>query len=304
MFTRRLLRVLGHRRALRFGLRDRLLRRFDDPETTASQEFVVPFYGASYRGNFDTFIDWSVYYYGAYERDDLELIGDLLACLPDPVFVDVGANVGHHTLFAATRCPRVVAIEPFAPLVERLRQKIADNALTNVTVVACGLGARDGAAPFVPASGHNTGTGRFGGASNSGAIALPIRRGDDVLASAGVDRVGFIKIDTEGSEREVLTGLSRTLSASRPLVFFEWSERGRRTQDEGRRDARDLFPEGYSFFRRRPDRIALGVFRKTVDGLQPLPDTWPEADILAVPGEFLARVALMPGSRCAARVAQ
>jgi len=239
----------------------------------------VPFYGMNYRGNFDTFIDWSVYYYGAYERDDLELIGDLLACLPDPVFVDVGANVGHHTLFAATRCRRVLAIEPFDPLAQRIRQKIADNNLAQVAVVVCGLGAREGAAPYVPASGHNTGTGRFGGAPGGTTVSLPIRRGDDVLADARVDRVSFIKIDTEGFERDVLRGLSRTLSANRPLVFFEWSDPGPKTQDPGPA----LFPEGYSFYRRRPDRIVLGVFRRPVPELEALDGDWPEADILAAP---------------------
>ena len=295
MFTRRLLRVLGHQRGLRFGLRDRVLRFFDNPDHTTSEEFVVPFYGASYRGNFDTFIDWSTYYYGAYERDDLELIGDLLACLDDPVFVDVGANVGHHTLFAATRSQRVIAIEPFPPLIERLRQKIADNALTNVTVVVCGLGAQDGTAPYLPAAGHNTGMGRFGEGQGGRTISLPIRRGDDVIAEASADRVSFIKIDAEGFERAVLRGFSRTLATRRPLVFVEWS-RG----DSGRA----LFPEGYSFFRRRADQITLGVLRRRVDALEPLTAVWPEADILALPNEFIARVKTMPASPCAARMAQ
>src|SRR5215472_14769316 len=100
MLKRQLLRAVGHQRYLRFGVRDRVLRRLDDPDITASAEFVAPFFGARYRGNFDTFVDWSAYYYGAYERDDLEVIGDLIAPLDAPTFVDVGANVGHHTLFA------------------------------------------------------------------------------------------------------------------------------------------------------------------------------------------------------------
>ena len=200
MLKRRLLRALGHQHALRFGFRDRILRRFDDPDRTSSAEFVVPFYGAKYRGNFDTFIDWSVYYYGAYERDDLELIGDFLAALGDPVFVDVGANVGHHTLFAAMRCRRVIAVEPFEPLVRRIRQKVDDNSLANVTIVACGLGERDETAPYTPSSTNNTGTGAFAVSSSGAAVMLPVRRGDEVLAETDGSSVGFLKIDTEGFE--------------------------------------------------------------------------------------------------------
>jgi FkbM family methyltransferase len=292
VLKRRLLRALGHQHALRFGFRDRILRRFDDPDRTSSAEFVVPFYGATYRGNFDTFIDWSVYYYGAYERDDLELIGDFLAALGDPVFVDVGANVGHHTLFAAMRCRRVIALEPFEPLVRRIRQKVADNSLVNVTIVACGLGERDETAPYTPSSTNNTGTGAFGVSSSGAAVMLPVRRGDEVLAEADGSSVGFLKIDTEGFEAHVLRGLSRTLAAARPLVWFEWSER----MAADRADARDLFPGGYAFYRRAPDRSSLGILRRPAGRLESLTGRWPEADILAVPGDFAARVATNPSA--------
>lgn len=292
MLKRRLLRALGHQRALRFGVRDRILRHFDDPDRTSAAEFVVPFYGARYRGNFDTFIDWSVYYYGAYERDDLVVIDDFLAALGDPVFVDVGANVGHHTLFAAMRCRRVIAVEPFEPLVRRIRQKITDNALSNVTIVACGLGERDGTAAYTPSSTNNTGTGAFDVSASGQTVTLPIRRGDDVLAETGGSAVGFLKIDTEGFEEHVLRGLSRTLAAARPIVWFEWSPR----TAGGRGHARELFPDGYAFYRRAPDRPLLGLLRRPATPLEPLPSTWPEADILAVPDEFTARVAANPSA--------
>lgn len=292
MLKRRLLRALGHQHTLRFGFRDRLLRRFDDPDRTSSEEFVVPFYGAKYRGNFDTFIDWSVYYYGAYERDDLELIGDFLAALGGPVFVDVGANVGHHTLFAATRCRRVIAVEPFEPLVRRIREKIDDNSLTNVTIVACGLGERDETAPYTPSSTNNTGTGAFGVSSSGPTVSLPIRRGDEVLAETDGSRVGFLKIDTEGFEGHVLRGFSRTLAAARPVVWVEWSER----MAADRAEARDLFPDGYLFYRRAQDHSTLGIFRRPAARLELLTGRWPEADILAVPGDFAARVATNPSA--------
>ena len=292
MVPRRLLRVLGHQRTLRFGFRDRILRRFDDPDRTASEEFVVPFYGARYRGNFDTFIDWSVYYYGAYERDDLELIGDFLAAMRDPVFVDVGANVGHHTLFAATRCRRVIAAEPFEPLVRRIRQKIEDNGLSNVTAVACGFGDREGTAPYTPSTTNNTGTGAFDVAAAGHTISLPVRRGDNVLAEAGVDAVSFVKIDTEGFEARVLDGLRRTLIAARPVVWFEWSPRSA----ADRPDVRDLFPEGYAFYRRKPDLTRLVVFRRVAPVLERLVSPWPETDILAIPAEFLSQVSTNPSA--------
>ncbi len=299
MLKRRLLRAFGHQRYLRFGVRDRVLRRFDDPERSDGAEFTTPFYGAQYRGRFDTFIDWSTYYYGAYERDDLELIDDMLSAMDAPVFVDIGANVGHHALFAATRCRRVIAIEPFPPLVARLRQKIDDNRLTNVIVVACGLGDREAEALYAPPMSHNTGTGSFAQSAATGSVPLPIRRGDEVLAELQA-RPDFIKIDTEGFERPVLRGLRGTLAEARPLVFFEWSP-GDLADGDG---ARDLFPAQYLFYRRRPDAVTFGVFRRPVLALERLAGSWPESDVLAVPVEFRDRVRRSPsGARAALRLA-
>jgi FkbM family methyltransferase len=297
MLKRRLLRALGHQRYLRFGVRDRILRRFDDPANADGAEFLTPFFGARYRGQFDSFIDWSTYYYGAYSFDDLELIGDLLTAWREPVFVDVGANVGHHTLFAATRCRRVIAIEPFEPLVKRIRQKVDENKLTNVTIVPCGLADRNGAAAFTPPTTHNRGTGAFG-QPRSGSVTLPIRRGDDVLADVGATAPNFIKIDTEGFELHVLEGLAKTLAAARPIVLAEWLPPALATSDEGRA----LFPDGYAFYRRRPDDAAFGVFRLAHRRLELLSDTWPDTDILAVPVEFRERIASDPlAARAASR---
>jgi FkbM family methyltransferase len=289
MLKRRLLRALGHQRYLRFGVRDRVLRRFDDPACADGAEFVTPFFGTRYRGQFDSFIDWSTYYYGAYALDDLELIGDLLTAWREPVFVDVGANVGHHTLFAATCCRRVIAIEPFEPLLKRIRQKVDENTLTNVTIVNCGLADHNGAEAFTPPTTHNRGTGAFGQAQ-AGSVALPVRRGDDVLADVGATTPNFIKIDTEGFELKVLEGLAKTLAAARPIVFAEWLPPALATSDEGRA----LFPPGYGFYRRRPDDAVFGVFRRAHRRLELLSEEWPDTDILAVPVELRERIASDP----------
>lgn len=300
MLKRRLLRALGHQRYLRFGVRDRLLRRLDDPAAADATEFVTPFFGARYRGQFDSFIDWSTYYYGAYSRDDLELIDDLLTAWRDPVFVDVGANVGHHTLFAATRCRRVIAIEPFEPLVKRIQQKLDDNRLSNVTIVVCGLADRDGVASYAPPTTHNRGTGAFGG-THAGSLTLPLRRGDAVLADAGASQPSFIKIDAEGFEVQVLQGFAKTLASARPVVLVEWSAN---PASAASRHGRALFPDGYAFYRRPPDDAVLGIFRVAHRRLEPLADVWPEADILAVPVELCERVASDPlAARAASRFA-
>ena len=67
--TLNLLRRFGHLDWLAFGIRDRIIRYFVNPDTVEGKEFVTDFFGLQYQGNLNTFIDWSVYFYGAYEKE-------------------------------------------------------------------------------------------------------------------------------------------------------------------------------------------------------------------------------------------
>jgi FkbM family methyltransferase len=299
MKLRRALRFLGHQHYLRFGVRDRVVRYFDDPDKTRSEEFTVPFDRGMYRGNFDTFIDWSVYYYSAYSREELRLIADVLLTLDSPVFVDVGANVGHHTLFAALHSRLVLAFEPFEAVAWRLTQKITENHLSNVRLFNFALGDHTGLSVYTPPNGHNTGTGSFVGSSESAgpALQLPIRRGDDVLVEMGIEKVDFIKIDTEGYEPFVLAGLRQTLTRSRPIIFFEWSENQRQLSDG---IASSLFPERYRFYQFVSDTVVCVFFRRPAYRLELLTRRWPDGYLLAVPEEYVRRVkAELPSSTAA-----
>ena len=98
---REILRWIGHRHWLRG--RDRILRAFEHPDHQQPHAFTVDFFGRSYTGNMTNFIDWSVYYYGAFHLHELKLLGavaDALRARGGPVNIfDVGANIGHHSLF-------------------------------------------------------------------------------------------------------------------------------------------------------------------------------------------------------------
>src|SRR5690606_17266399 len=50
--------------------------------------------------------------HGLYEKENLLLLLKLLEQLPQAVVLDVGANIGNHTLAFATRATEVHAFEP------------------------------------------------------------------------------------------------------------------------------------------------------------------------------------------------
>jgi FkbM family methyltransferase len=132
-------------------------------------------------------------------------------------FVDIGANVGNHTLYAALvlDAPRLVAFEPNPPAARVLRANVALNNLAErVSVRQVGLSSEPGWAEAIAATPDNLG----GTHLETGSGSLVLERGDDALAG---ETVGFIKIDTEGMEIDVLRGLAETLKRDRPALFVE-----------------------------------------------------------------------------------
>jgi len=55
------------------------------------------------------------------------------------VIVDLGSGTGQFALAVATTCQRVVAVDVSPVMIERLRRKIDEAAITNVEVVAAGF---------------------------------------------------------------------------------------------------------------------------------------------------------------------
>ena len=140
--------------------------------------------------------------------------------------LDIGANKGVYTHLLAPLSHHVHAFEP-NPKIFRI---LARSLPANVEAHPVALSNEDGIAEvMVPA--------RKGGYSNQGATlshAKPIgphktfkaemRR----LDSYGFDDVGFIKVDVEGFEQQVLEGAEATLRRSRPTLLIEIEEKHRR----------------------------------------------------------------------------
>jgi FkbM family methyltransferase len=298
---RSFLRLLGHLNFIRFGVRDRILRYLHNPDTAASEFFEVDFYGHAYPGNFNNFIDWSVFYYGAYAREELSLIGNLLEPMEAPVVLDIGANVGHHSLFAATAASTVHSFEPFANVADKLKEKMARNRLANITLHEIGLGEATGSKLFNPPSANNPGTGTFLCADPQvNSLELRIERGDQYLEERKIDRVDLIKMDIEGFEVFALKGLRDTLQKFRPVCFFEWSQEHRQDSME---DGLQLFPRDYLFFDFSSERPVLWLFNAPKYSLTKLNGAWKDGNLLAVPKEYAERVnALNPSPTIARRL--
>ena len=172
-----------------------------------------------------TLIGWSVHFFGAYEPEVRAEIRRHLR--PGAIAVDVGANVGWHTLLMATRVGstgRVYAFEPNESTRRRLVNAVEANGLAHVTVDRRGVAEREGACGFqAPPAGHVwDGTGHLIAETSPGRPTIDCTTLDAFAAEQRIDRLALVKIDVEGWELSVLRGARQVLRALRPAVIFEY----------------------------------------------------------------------------------
>ena len=282
---KKILSLLGHQEWLRFGLRSRIVRFFHNPDTASDEVFERPFFGMIYRGNFNTFIDWCVFYFGAYTKQELVVMQDFLEPKRDPVVIDVGANVGHHTLFALTKAKHVHSFEPFPPVAERLVEKLKINHIRNVTFHNVGLGDVSEFLEYTPPYTNNTGTGSFCAKPGEGeSIKLRVCVADDYFRDVGITKVDFIQMDIEGFEQNALRGLRTTLHTQRPICFVEWTQVDKSSE---LRSGADFFPPDYEFYEFSENNPFMIFFQRRGYRLKLYGDEWRVGNLLAIPIEYI-----------------
>ena len=148
---------------------------------------------------------------------ELEMLEDMRSRVEaGALVVDVGANIGNHSLYLAAiaEC-QVEAFEPNPELCEGLRRSVELNDLgRRVRVHEMGLGRVQATAHFGVNSPHNLG----GQHLDVGDGPLRV----EPLDGFGFDRpVAALKIDVEGMEIDVLDGSRVLLGRDRPLVYVE-----------------------------------------------------------------------------------
>lgn len=148
---------------------------------------------------------------------ELRLIGQV--CSRSKTAVDVGANIGTYTHFMRKYARSVIAYEPNPILASRLERLYPDVRVRNVAVsdrvarVLLKMPVTDGNPAHALASISQT----FEDAREVMEFEVSTARLDD---ESLVD-LGFLKIDVEQHEREVLLGALGTIRRCRPIIMTE-----------------------------------------------------------------------------------
>ena len=172
----------------------------------------------------DSFVGKSVEIYGEWSHGEVEALAVLLR--PDQNVVEVGANIGAHTVFLARDvCPAgtVYAFEPRRLVFQMLCANLAVNSLANVHAFQMALGRerqvlREGALPLEGNGATNLG-GHALGSLPGEAETIEVRPLDEMLAS--LPRIALLKADVEGHEQAVLEGARQLIARDRPILYLE-----------------------------------------------------------------------------------
>jgi len=223
------------------------------------------------------------------------------------VFLDIGANVGVYTLAMSTEVDRIIAVEPYPPVLDRLYAQIKKNDLNNVEVLEVGFGNKKEKLVFQAPPDYYVGMGTFSlekskehqvlqnpAKSNEVlSLKLPLERGDDLLKGITVD---MIKLDTEGYERFALEGLNEVLTRSRPAIVMELNHNndgGFATEEQ----LRDVLPEHYSI-------LFYNYYQKKIC-LAPLSQNWKQAHrLFIIPNELSAFADSIVKPNCLSTIAE
>lgn len=143
--------------------------------------------------------------------------------------MDVGANCGQTLL-------KVLAVDPrrayfgFEPQLEccfYIENFIRANALDDASIISVAMSDANGmielfwdrptdlTASLLPTHANKPGEKR------THSSWVPARRGDELVRELGLTDIAAIKIDVEGFELEVLSGLKHTLTERQPVILFE-----------------------------------------------------------------------------------
>ncbi|MEO6329115.1 MAG: FkbM family methyltransferase [Ginsengibacter sp.] len=166
------------------------------------------------------------------------------------VFADVGANVGSYTVLAAgyTRA-KTIAFEPVPATFKSLQNNIELNHLEQyVTAYNIGISAQKSKLLFT--SSHDTGNHVISVAENNNGqqvIEVAVTSIDEILK--GDDVPLLIKIDVEGFETEVITGMKQTLKDHKlKAIIIELNGSGGRYGYDENNIHKTLLAEGFEAY--------------------------------------------------------
>jgi len=167
-----------------------------------------------------------VHHFGEWAQQEMDLFDTILTETSN--VLDVGANIGTHSLYFSKKCRRgaIIAIEPQLYIYEILCMNMVFNGCFNVLPVNAACGSKRDQMRMVnidPFHGEKVNYGMFKVNSDTEAgIKTNMIPLDEY---SYLDRFHMIKMDVEGYESTVLEGAKKLLKQHKPILYIEFNNK-------------------------------------------------------------------------------
>ena len=232
---------------------DRIVRMLYPPGNDRPIRSVVDYDdGLLFHCDTQSFLEWYIFFYGAFRPEVSRLINRMLR--PGQVAIDIGANVGMHSVIMANRVGptgHVVVFEPDPHPMGRLRRNMALNGIDWVTTVEAAVSARSETRTFYL---HDDTIGNFANASlvaanvgkQTASVEMQVVSIDEWMRDNPLPRVDVVKLLAQGEEYNALQGMRGLIERDRPKIFFLYEPSYWQRQDLELMDAVNFF-KGYGY---------------------------------------------------------
>ncbi len=182
--------------------------------------------------NQSSFVTQLLYWEGYEQFEYVSLFTELIKKVD--CFFDIGANTGLYSLLAAMENENIEvhAFEPSSGPLKYLRDNVNINGFDNITVNDLALAEDNGELTFYEAKNHKYSylEHNLGGEGNAGsktdgakfqALKVNCMRLDDYVNEAKIEHIDLIKIDTEGTEDQILRSATGLIEEHQPIIVCE-----------------------------------------------------------------------------------
>lgn len=163
------------------------------------------------------FVDSHIFFCGTWEREILSFVTKYLE--DKMVVLDIGANIGQHSLIFSRFSKKVIAFEPIPKLCEQFEKSIKLNCFKNIEVHNCAIGETKGIKKIFLEHNHMGGSSMKIEHNRIGSIEIIVQALDDLVQ----ERVDFVKVDTEGYEPNVILGNKNFFLRNQPIIWLEFT---------------------------------------------------------------------------------
>jgi FkbM family methyltransferase len=145
----------------------------------------------------------------------------------ESVVLDIGANIGLHTLLFAKLAKRVFAFEPYIENYKYLLINLYNNKISNVSPFYLGISDKKEVVKIQHINNINSGQVILDNNPDSILFKNLVNVTEDIFVQCttidalDLGKIDFIKIDTEGYEPKVLAGAETIIKKYKPIIALE-----------------------------------------------------------------------------------